>query len=128
MRTKVSRIFMLCAVMFTAMNVALSAQDDVLKKMVGEWTYTIPDMGGGGAMDGKCIIATVNGETKATLSSPMGDITTSALKLENGKYAGRMDIQEFDMQIAFYFKGDVLLQEIISDFGDMPAIEMKRVE
>lgn len=119
---------MLCAVMFTAMNVALSAQDDVLKKMVGEWTYTIPDMGGGGAMDGKCIIATVNGETKATLSSPMGDITTSALKLENGKYAGRMDIQEFDMQIAFYFKGDVLLQEIISDFGDMPAIEMKRVE
>ncbi|MDR2810333.1 MAG: hypothetical protein LBB84_07235 [Tannerellaceae bacterium] len=128
MKTKVLKVFMLCAVMITALHVSLSAQeDDVLKKMAGEWTYTMPDMGGGGAMDGKCIIATVNGETKATLSTPMGDITSSALKLENGKYVGNMDIPDFDLGIALYFKEDVLMQEILSGFGDI-VVEMKRAK
>jgi hypothetical protein len=113
--------------MITAWSVSLTAQDDDLKKMVGEWKYTIPDMGGGGEMDGSCKIATVNGETKATLSSPMGDISTSAFKLENGKYVAKMDIPDFDMTIALYFKDNALWQELISDFGEMPAIEMKRV-
>jgi hypothetical protein len=127
MRTKVSKLFILCAVMMMACNVSLSAQDDVLKKMAGEWTYTMPDMGGTGEMDGKCVIATVDGETKATLSTPMGDITSTALKLENGKYTGNMDIPDFDLGIAFYFNGEVLMQEIIGGFGEM-VFEMKRVE
>jgi hypothetical protein len=128
MKTKAFKVFMLCAVMITASSVWLSAQEDDLKKMTGEWTYTMPDMGGGGSIDGSCKIATVNGETRATLSSPMGEITSTALKLENGKYAGKLDIPDFEMKIAFYFRENVLMQEIISDFGEMPAIEMKRAK
>ncbi|MDR2388285.1 MAG: hypothetical protein LBD89_00660 [Tannerellaceae bacterium] len=127
MKTKVLKLFTLCVGMIVASQPPVSAQDDVLKKMVGEWTYTMPDMGGGGAMDSKCVIATENGETKATLLTPMGDITSTALKLENNKYVGDLNIPDFDMGIAFYFKDDVLIQELVAGFGDI-VMEMKRVE
>jgi hypothetical protein len=129
MKTKVSKIFMLCVAMITALSVSLSAQDNDLKKMVGEWTYSMPDMmGGGDPVSGTCKIVTVNGETKATLSNPMGEVTSSALKLENNKYIGTLEIPDFEMKIAFYIKGDKLMQEFISDFGEMPAIEMTRAK
>jgi hypothetical protein len=129
MKTKVLKICMLCAAMITALNVSVSAQDNDLKKMAGEWTYSMPDMmGGGDPISGTCKIATVNGETKATLSNPMGEVTSSALKLENNKYTGTLEIPDFEMKIAFYFKGDKLIQELISDFGEIPAIEMTRAK
>jgi hypothetical protein len=127
MKTRVLKICMLCAVMLTALHVSTSAQDNDLKKLIGEWTFSMPDMmGGGDPISGTCKIATVNGETKATLSNPMGEVTSTALKLENGKYTGTLDIPDFEMKIAFSIKGDKLMQELISDFGEMPAIEMTR--
>jgi hypothetical protein len=129
MKTKVFKIFMLCAVMITALTVSLSAQDNDLKKMVGEWKFSMPDMmGGGNPTEGTCKIATTNGETKATLSTPMGEVSSTALKLENGKYVGTLEIPDFELKIAFSFKGEVLLQELISDFGEMPAMEMTRTK
>jgi hypothetical protein len=129
MKTKVFKICMLCAIMLAALSVSISAQDNELKKMEGEWSYSMPDMmGGGGPTSATCKITTANGETKAGLSSPMGEVSTSALKLENGKYVGQLDIPDFEISIAFYFKDGKLMQEMISDFGEMPAIEMTRVK
>ncbi|MDR1556085.1 MAG: hypothetical protein LBS88_03510 [Tannerellaceae bacterium] len=129
MKTKVLKIYMLCAVMIAACSIPLSAQDSELKKMEGEWSYSMPDMmGGGGPVNGTCKITTANGETTAILSSPMGEVTTSALKLADGKYVGIMDIPDFEIKIAFYFKDGKLMQEMISDFGEMPALEMTRVK
>lgn len=89
----------------------------------------MPDMmGGGGPISSTCKITTANGETKALLSSPMGEVSTSALKLENGKYTGKLDIPDFELSIAFYFKDGKLMQEMISDFFEMPAIEMSPVK
>jgi hypothetical protein len=125
MKTKVFKVCMLCAVMIAAASVSMSAQEGDLKKMVGEWSYSMPDMmGGGDPVSSTCKIATANGETKATLSSPMGEVSTSALKLVNGKYVGKLDIPDFELSIAFYFKDGKLMQEMISDFGEMPVIEM----
>ncbi len=131
MKTKVFYVLTCCAVVLMTLSCSLlSAKNtnDELTKMEGKWTYTMQDpMGGGGSMKITCSIATTNGETKATFSSPMGDITSSALKLENGKYVGKMSFPEFEMTIAFSWKNDeVLLQELISDYGTMPPIEMTR--
>ncbi|MDR1645514.1 MAG: hypothetical protein LBS05_06810 [Tannerellaceae bacterium] len=129
MKTRVLKICMLCVAMLTAQYVLTYAQDNDLKKLAGEWSYSMPDMmGGGDPISGTCKIATVNGETKATLSNPMGEVTSSALKLENGKYAGTLDIPDFELKVVFYLNGDKLMQELISDFGEMPAIEMTRIK
>jgi hypothetical protein len=129
MKTKVLKISVLCAVLIAAVSVSLSAQGNDLKKMEGEWSYSMPDMmGGGDPTDATCIIAAANGETKATFSTPMGEVTTSALKLENGKYVGKLDIPDFELSVALYFKDNKLMQEMISDFGEMPAIEMTRTK
>jgi hypothetical protein len=129
MKTKLFKIFMLCAAIIAASSVSLSAQDNDLKKMAGEWTYSMPDMmGGGNPISGACKIADVNGETKATLSNPMGEVTSSALKLENNKYTGTLAIPDFEMKIALYLKGDKLMLDLISDFGEMPPIEMTRTK
>ncbi|MDR0537062.1 MAG: hypothetical protein LBH04_03300 [Tannerellaceae bacterium] len=133
MTTTISRIFSFCILIAAIASVSFtaSAQEAVLKKMEGAWKYTMPDMGGGGSFEGKCIIATVNGETKATLVSPMGEIISGPLKLDKDKYVGDLNIESdmgsFQMKIAFKFDGDRLLQELISDFGEMPAIPMTRL-
>ena len=122
---------MICAVMLS-ISATVSAQDATLKKMEGKWMFTMPDMGGGGTVDGLCTIATVDGETKATLSSPMGEIVSSPLKLEDDKYVGNLNIESdmgsFQLKLAFKFNGEKLVQEIISDYGEMPGIEMTRTE
>ncbi|MDR2498282.1 MAG: hypothetical protein LBD28_02455 [Tannerellaceae bacterium] len=128
--SKILSLLMICAIM-SSISATASAQDATLKKMEGKWKYTMPDMGGG-SVDGLCTIATVNGETKATLSSPMGEISSSPLKLDNGKYVGDVSIESdmgsFQFKLAFKFNGDKLVQEIISDYGEMPGMEMTRTE
>jgi hypothetical protein len=133
MTTTISKFFAVCMMIATFSLATLSsasAQDATLKKMEGTWTYTMPDMGGGGTIDGKCVIATVNGETKATLVSPMGEISSTPLKLTDGKYVGDLNIETdqgaFQLKLAFKFDGEKLMQEMISDFGEMPAIPMTR--
>ena len=92
----------------------------------------MPDMGGGGSVEGLCTIASANGETKATLASPMGEIVSTPLKAEGDKFAGEFNIESdmgsFQLKVAFKFNGDKLMQELISDYGEMPAIEMTRTE
>ncbi|MDR2495861.1 MAG: hypothetical protein LBD21_01880 [Tannerellaceae bacterium] len=129
--SKILSLLMICAVMLS-LSATASAQDATLKKMEGKWKYTMPDMGGGGSVDGLCTIATADGETKATLTSPMGEISSSALKLDGDKYVGDVSIESdmgsFQFKIAFKFNGDKLVQEIISEYGEMPGMEMSRAE
>jgi hypothetical protein len=122
----------LICVALLGLSTQANAQDATLKKMEGKWKFTMPDMGGGGSVDGLCTIATANGETKATLASPMGEIVSTPLKAENDKYVGDLNIESdmgsFQLKIAFKFNGDKLMQELLSDYGEMPAIEMTRAE
>ncbi|MDR2496742.1 MAG: hypothetical protein LBD21_06405 [Tannerellaceae bacterium] len=134
MKTIASKILslMMISALMLSISATVSAQDATLKKMEGKWKFTMPDMGGGGSVDGLCTIATVDGETKATLASPMGEIVSSPLKLENDKYIGELNIESdmgsFQLKLAFKFNGDKLVQEIISDYGEMPGMEMTRAE
>jgi hypothetical protein len=97
--------------------------------MEGEWSFSMPDMmGGGDPIAGTCTIATVSGETKATLVNPMGEVTTTALKPENGKYVAKLEIPDFELKVAFYFSENKFMLEMISDYGEMPSMEMTRVK
>jgi hypothetical protein len=133
MKTRISKISMLCLLMLTTISISLAAQNDDLKKMVGKWSYTMEDPMGGGSFDGTITIAEKDGAYIATVTSPMGDMNTTALKLESGKYVGTLDIPDFEMKIAFKFKdADTLTQEIIfpsgNDFPALPPVDMKRAK
>jgi len=137
MKTKLSVISLLAifAVIFSVSCSAKSASDD-LKKIEGKWKYSMPDMNGG-TVESTCVIKTVDGETKATMSSPMGDISTSPLTLKEGKYVGEISFEgggmgTFKMEVSFEPKDGKLLYSMKADFGgdmpQMPPIEMTRVE
>jgi hypothetical protein len=115
-----------------SISLMASAQDATLQKMEGKWTYTIPDMGDMGSIECQCVIATADGETKASISNAMGAIVSSPLQADNGKYVGTLaienDMGSFQMKIAFYFEGDKLMQELSFDMGVIPAFEMTRIE
>ncbi|GHT56667.1 hypothetical protein FACS189446_8820 [Bacteroidia bacterium] len=122
-------VFMLVAAMLSVFT-AVSAQDDTLKKMEGTWKYSMPNMGGGENIDAVLTIKTVDGDTKVYMQTPMGEIISSPLKPADGKYVCDVkfdsEMGSFTLKLSFSFKGDKLLQEASSDFGDMPAIEMTR--
>jgi hypothetical protein len=126
---KVAALMFVAAMLLVSNTV--SAQADTLKRMEGKWKYTLPNMGGGEDIEAVLTIKTVDGDTKVYLTGPAGEITSSPLKLKDGKYIGEIKFEsemgDFTMKLAFSFKGDKLLQEISSDFGEMPGIEMTRV-
>lgn len=135
MNTNILKFFASCMAIAAMLSISFtaSAQDATLKKMEGKWAYTIPDMGDMGSIEGECFIATEdNGETKATLSNAMGEIVSSPLKSDNGKYVGELTIENdmgvFQMKISFYFEGEKLMQQLSFDMDDIPAFEMTRVE
>ncbi|MDR1500578.1 MAG: hypothetical protein LBI58_06310 [Tannerellaceae bacterium] len=127
MKTKVFKILMLCVAMMAAFGITASAQDNDIKKIEGEWTFSMPDlMGGGGDIAGECTIATVDGATKATLMTPMGEMTSTPLKADNGKFVGTLDIPDFELNVAFHFEDSKLMLDLYADFGELPSMELTR--
>jgi hypothetical protein len=128
LRLSVVTLFALFAVMLCS---SASAQSDSLKKIEGKWTFSMPDMNGG-TIDGSCVIATVEGATKATFTSPMGDISTNPLTLKDGKYVGELSFEgeagTFTMKVSFEPKGDKLMYGVSSEYGEMPPLEMTRAK
>jgi hypothetical protein len=118
--------------MFMAVSVSLSAQNkNDLKKLVGNWNYTMENPMGGDSMEGSCTITENKDEYKATFTVMGNDMTTSALRLDNGKYHAKISTGDFEMGVAFQLKSDdVLLYEMSFNGADspFPAIEMKRVK
>jgi len=130
MRSKFSIITLVAvfAVMFVTSLSAQTAAD--LKLIEGKWKYSMPNMDGD-LMDGTCVIATVDGVTKATFTTPMGELTSSPLKYENGKYSGTLSVESdmgsFSMNVSLEPKEGKLMYGISSDFGEFPPIEMTRI-
>jgi hypothetical protein len=118
--------------MFMAVSVSLSAQNkNDLKKMVGNWNYTMENPMGGDTLEGTCTIAENKGEYKATFTVMGNEMTTSAFQLNNGKYHAKISTPEFEMGVAVQLKSnDVLVYEMSFEGMDspFPAVEMKRVK
>jgi hypothetical protein len=102
-----------------------------MKKLLGKWSYKL-DIPSVGEIEGDLNMIADNGEVKFTTSTPDGDLTSSPLKLVDGKYNAKVDSNYGELRYSFYWKEgapDILIMQISMDMLEgINPVEMHRVK
>ena len=131
MTAKTFKVITLCALFLCASVATMYAQDDATKKMLGKWTYKM-DIPSVGEIDGDMTFIADNGEVKFTTATPNDNLTSSPLKLVDGKYACKVDSEYGELRYSFHWKAggaDVLIMQMSMDMlPDVDPVEMTRAK
>lgn len=117
-----------CALCFFMFCVSLSAQENkaVPQEMLGNWISSVSNPQTGDTMKGTCVIATRDGETRASFDMGYGGVESTPLRLnENGKYVASLQVQDYTFGVNFTWKDDKLSCEMTIEEHVIP-IDLKK--